>query len=214
MKRFWADNALLLVLLGFFLLFWLAQALSGWAGHNQELGNLKQHTLNFAQYLASAHFWSATAENWESEFLQLAAYVVLTIHLKQRGSAESNPYEDEKDDTQRQQDQQERRAAAQARFWRRNSLTLALLGLFVLSLLMHLRNSWQDDNLERLARGQNAETLWAFLGQPEFWFESFQNWQSEFLAVAVIVVLTIFLRQVGSSQSKRLDEPHRKTGDD
>ena len=214
MKRVWSDNALLIVLMGFFLLFWIAQAGSGWAVHNKELEELKQHTLTLAQYLASSHFWSATAENWESEFLQLAAYVVLTIHLKQRGSAESNPYEDEKDETQRQQDEQEKHAAAGARFWQRNSLTLALLGLFAISLMLHLRNSWQDDNLERLARGQDAESIWAFLREPEFWFESFQNWQSEFLAVGVIVVLTIFLRQVGSSQSKRLGEPHRKTGDD
>ena len=65
----------------------------------------------------------------------------------------------------------------------------------------------------QLARGQHADTLGEFLREPEFWFESFQNWQSEFLAVAAIVILTIFLRQVGSSQSKRLGEVNRKTGD-
>lgn len=213
MKRFWSENALSIVLLACFLVFWAIQALTGWAVHNQELEEAKQHALSLGAYLRSAHFWSSTAENWESEFLQMAAFVALTIHLKQRGSAESNPFEDEKDEAQRQEDALEKREAAQAGFLKRNGLTLALLVMFLLSMVTHLLNSWHDYAQMQLARGQHADTLGEFLREPEFWFESFQNWQSEFLAVAAIVILTIFLRQVGSSQSKRLGEDNRKTGD-
>lgn len=47
---------------------------------------------------------------------------------------------------------------------------------------------------------------------PEFWFETFQNWQSEFLSVLAIVFFTIFLRQKGSPESEPVDTPHSKTG--
>lgn len=210
MQTFWKNNALSIVLLLLFLAFWLAQALTGWAVHNLELQDWHQHTLNFAAYLRSSHFWSSTAENWESEFLQMAAFVVFTVYLRQRGSAESNPYPDELTDEERQQDAQD----AQVRgFWKRNSLTVTLLGMFLLSLTTHLLASWRATTLEEVAKGQSAPSLGAFLHEPEFWFESFQNWQSEFLAVAAIVVLTISLRQIGSSQSKALTEPNSKTGD-
>ena len=210
MKRFWAENALTIVLALLFLLFWTAQALSGWAVHNQELQDAQQHVLGFGAYLRSAHFWSATAENWESEFLQMAAFVVLTVYLRQRGSAESNRYPGE----ETQEDLERERKDSQVRgFWRRNSLSVVLFALFGAAMLTHLLNSWKDFNLQGLAHGKPAETLGQFLHEPEFWFESFQNWQSEFLAVAAIVAFTIFLRQIGSSQSKGLTEPNSKTGD-
>ncbi|WP_019011674.1 DUF6766 family protein [Deinococcus aquatilis] len=208
MKRFWTDNALSLVLVVLFAVFWLAQALTGWAVYNGELAQLHQHLVTWPHYLTTSHFWSTTAENWESEFLQMAAYVILTIYLRQRGSAESNPFPDEQTEEERNQTD-----AAPRGFWRRNSLSMALLGLFVGALTLHLYSSWQADRLEQQARGQGAESLVAFLHEPVFWFESFQNWQSEFLAVAVIVVLTIFLRQIGSSQSKAVSDPNQKTGD-
>lgn len=210
MKLFWKNNALSVVLLLLFFTFWFAQTFTGRAVHNQELGELGQRTLGLGAYLASGHFWSATAENWESEFLQMASYVVLTVHLRQRGSAESSPYPDELTPEERERARRDEQVRG---FWKRNSLTLTLLGLFVLSFVVHLFGSWRDTVAEQLARGQAAPSLGQFLGEPEFWFESFQNWQSEFLAVAAIVVLTIFLRQIGSSQSKALTDPDDKTGD-
>ena len=98
-------------------------------------------------------------------------------------------------------------------FWRRNGLSVTLFGLFAASWLIHLLSSWQDHSQEVQAKGKAAISLLTFLHEPEFWFESFQNWQSEFLAVAAIVLLTISLRQIGSSQSKGLTVPSRKTGD-
>lgn len=210
MKRFWHNNSLSIVLTALFLLFWLAQALSGWATYNEEQGQLKQQAVAFLPYLTSAHFWSTTAENWESEFLQMGAYVVLTIHLRQRGSAESKPYPEEETPEERAQDEQD---ATVRGFWKRNGLSVALFGLFLGAFALHMNGSWKDYNHEQLARGQEALSLGAFLRGPEFWFESFQNWQSEFLAVVAIVVLTISLRQVGSSQSKGLTVPNEKTGD-
>ena len=45
-----------------------------------------------------------------------------------------------------------------------------------------------------------------------FWLESFQNWQSEFLATAALVVLSIVLRFRGSPESKHVDASHAETG--
>lgn len=140
----------------------------------------------------------------------MGAYVVLTIYLKQRGSAESNPYPDEETPEQREQEQQDSQVKG---FWRRNGLSVSLFLMFAAAWLMHLLGSWQDFSQEAQAKGEAAVSLLAFLHEPEFWFESFQNWQSEFLAVAAIVLLTIRLRQIGSSQSKGLTEPDHKTGD-
>ena len=210
MRRFWTNNALSLVLAALFLVFWLAQALTGWAVRNEELEQLRQQTLTWPQYLASSHFWSATAENWDSEFLQMAAFVIFTIYLRQRGSAESNPFPEEQTSEEKKQDQQD---SAQPGFWRRNSLSVVLLSLFAGALVLHLFSSWDSYNFEQQAEGQQALNLAQFLSKPDFWFESFQNWQSEFLAVVAIVVLTISLRQVGSSQSKALSDANEKTGD-
>ncbi|ACO47793.1 DUF6766 domain-containing protein [Deinococcus deserti] len=210
MKKFWSDNALSIVLMIFFFVLWAGQAISGWAVHNQELEELKQRSLSLGEYLLSSHFWSTTTENWESEFLQMAAFVVLTVYLRQRGSAESNPYPEEETKEQREKN---RRDSAVRGFWKRNSLTVTLFGLFFISLLLHFVSSMRNFNHERLAQGHDPLPLGEFLKEPTFWFESAQNWQSEFLAVTAIVVLTIFLRQIGSSQSKALDDPNEKTGD-
>jgi Domain of unknown function (DUF6766) len=50
------------------------------------------------------------------------------------------------------------------------------------------------------------------VGDPEFWYESFQNWQSEFLSIGTLVVLGIFLRERGSPESKPVYAPHSQTG--
>lgn len=148
-RGFWADNALSIVLLACFLLFWLTQALTGWAVHNGELHELHQHALSFGRYLTTAHFWSSTAENWESEFLQMAAFVVLTVYLKQRGSAESCPYPDEQTPEQKQQEARDEQVKG---FWQRNSLSVALFGLFAVSCGLHLFNSFRNFNHDQLAR--------------------------------------------------------------
>jgi hypothetical protein len=67
-------------------------------------------------------------------------------------------------------------------------------------------------NEEQLQHGQAAISVWRYATTSQFWFESMQNWQSEFIAVAAIVGLSIFLRQRGSAESKPVAEPNRHTG--
>ena len=84
--------------------------------------------------------------------------------------------------------------------------------MFFLSFMLHGVTGLRDYNQELIAHGQSAATLADYMGSSQFWFESFQNWQSEFLALVAMVVLSIFLRQRGSPESKPVDAPTWDTG--
>jgi len=173
--------------------------------HNEDAQLHGQHPAGFGEYLVSGHFWQATGENWESEFLQMGAYVMMTAFLYQKGSAESK-------DPDGERNSEKEVNALRHGFFYRNSLGLAFLGLFVVSFLIHAQGGLKEFNEERREHGESAASMGEFLSDAEFWFQSFQNWQSEFLAVFSVVVLTIFLRQHGSPESKAVDDPNSKTG--
>ncbi|MBB5234054.1 DUF6766 family protein [Deinococcus budaensis] len=221
MRAFLHRNGLSVVTLTLFVLFWAAQAAVGFEVHNGDLEEHGRQALSLGAYLRSGHFWEATGENWESEFLQMAAFVVLTARLYQRGSAESNPLPEEQDQPGGEQGAPP--TPPEQRPWpvRRggwvlglysHSLSLTLLGLFLLSFVIHLLGGAAEYNTEQALHGGEAVSTLAFLGSPEFWSQSFQNWQSEFLSVAAMVILSIFLRERGSAESKDVEAPHRRTG--
>lgn len=170
-----------------------------------------------AEYLASGHFFQATFENWESEFLQMAVFVLLTVSLYQKGSSESKKFEQEEVD--REPDPNKKDAPWPVRTGGfiltlyKNSLSIALGILFLLSFTLHMYGSMKDENELLIHQGKPPVDLVTHLSGSRFWFESFQNWQSEFLSVFTIVVLSIFLRQKGSSQSKPVDAANSDTGE-
>jgi hypothetical protein len=168
-------------------------------------------------YLHSGHLIQATFENWESEFLQMALFVVLTISLRQKGSSESKKFEPEEVDREPSRKRKNvpwpvRKGGLILKLYS-HSLTIALFALFVISFVLHLYGSLKDENLQLSQKGLPPETLGNFIKDSRFWFESFQNWQSEFLSVFAIVVLSIYLRQKGSPQSKPVDAPNAETGE-
>ena len=170
-------------------------------------------------YLGSGHFAEATSENWESEFLQMAAYVLFTVSLRQKGSAESKSISgDEEVDRDPRLDRDRpnvpypvRKGGWLLRVYE-YSLSLAFFVLFVLAFAWHLEGGFTLENEERTLAGLAPMTFAEFASSSEFWFQSFQNWQSEFLAVAAIVVLSIWLRQRGSPESKPVSASHQQTG--
>jgi uncharacterized protein DUF6766 len=219
MRRILRENGLSIVLVSLFLLFWIGQSLVGHWEHKSEQRQHGQPELSYGSYLRSAHFWEATAENWESEFFQMFGYVVLTAFLYQKGSSESKkPGEPEPVD--RDPRKQKRRGAP----WpvRRggvvlklyeNSLSLAFLLFFLFSISLHAVSGAAVYNDELAAHGQPESLSYLqYAGTSRFWFESLQNWQSEFLAIAAMVVWSIFLRQRGSPESKPVHSPHHATG--
>jgi hypothetical protein len=158
-------------------------------------------------------------ENWESEFLQMAAYVVLTVFLFQRGSAESKdpdtPAEVDEDPRHHQHNPNApgpvRRGGMAVKLYA-HSLSIALGLLFLLSFLGHAAGGTKHYNDEQREHGQPPVTILQYMGTSRFWFESFQNWQSEFLAVGALAVLSIWLREKGSPESKPVHSAHSDTG--
>lgn len=72
----WRRNGLSIVLFVLMAVFLVAQALTGWQVHNEELAQYGLPSLPFWSYLTTGHFSSATFENWESEFLQPILHAV------------------------------------------------------------------------------------------------------------------------------------------
>lgn len=213
---FFYRNSLTLVFTSLFLLTLVAQALTGWKEHNQELRDAGHGPLTLLSYLNTGHFISATFENFQSEFLQMALYVVLTVGLRQQGSAESKKLDEKEEVDRKPRAHKDSPWAVKKGGWvlklYSQSLSIAFVLLFLISWGLHLYGSWDDHNVKQLLHHKHIESLVTFLGEPTFWFETFQNWQSEFLSVASIVFLTIYLRQHGSPESKPVDAPHFETG--
>lgn len=219
MPRFIRDNSLSLALLGLFLIALGGQAVTGWNSYNQEQQDHNQPQASFGEYLTEGHFIEAVFENWESEFLQDAVYVLFTAFLIQRGSAESkDPDKDESVDDDPRESQSDpnapwpvRRGGAWLSLYK-NSLLITFLLLFLFSFVMHAIGGAEEYSSEQLEHGGQAVSALRYMATNQFWFESLQNWQSEFLALFAMVVLSIFLRQQGSPESKPVASPHSETG--
>jgi hypothetical protein len=219
MRRFWRDNGLSITLLVLFLASIGGQALAGHRTENEDRRDHGQAPEPFVAYVTGGQFVEAVFENWESEFLQMAVYVMLTAWLFQRGSAESKD-----PDVRAPQDEDPRNhagdpdapRAVREGGWRlalyENSLALAFGALFLASIALHAAGGARAFSEELLLHGEPAVGVLDYVRSSRFWFESLQNWQSEFLAVFTIVVLSIVLRQRGSPQSKPVHAPHRETG--
>jgi hypothetical protein len=219
MRRFLRDNGLSVALFGLFLVSLIGQALTGWRAQAEELRLHELPAIGFLPYLTSGHFISAVFENWESEFLQMAAYVLLTIFLFQKGASESKkPDEDNPEDESPSAHRGDpdapgpvHRGGLLLKLYS-HSLSIALVTLFLASFWLHLAGSTRRINEEALEHPQPPQTITDTLVDPQFWYESFQNWQSEFLSIGVLLVLGIYLRERGSPESKPVAAPHAATG--
>ncbi|HEV2889052.1 MAG TPA: DUF6766 family protein [Frankiaceae bacterium] len=219
MRKILRENSLSLALFFlFFTTFLVGQTIAGHREYNADQRSHQEQTVSYGEYLHTAHFGEATFENWESEFLQMGMYVLLTVFLVQKGSAESkDPDKDEPTDEDPRENVRPdspwpvKSGGVVLKVYE-HSLTIALFSFFLLSMLLHAWTGAHEYSNEQAAHGEAGVGLWGYLTTSRFWFESFQNWQSEFLAVAAIVVLTIFLRERGSSESKPVAAPHAMTG--
>ena len=218
MKDFLRNNGLCICFLALFIGSLVGQIIFGFEEHNKELIEEGSTAIHLSAYFLSGHFIQSTFENWESEFLQMALFVICTIFLMQKGSSES------KDLNKEEEVDREPSPTRKGAPWPvkkggwilalyKHSLTIALLLLFVISFIFHFYGSLKDENEQHLLKGQSLESAYDYIGDSRFWFESFQNWQSEFLSVFAIIMLSVYLRQIGSSQSKPVDAPHMETGE-
>ena len=222
MKRILRENGLSIVWLGlFFVTFLIGQTVTGCLEYNSEQREHGRPELTCTQYVTTPHFVEATMENWESEFLQMFLFIVLTAFLYQKGSAESKKLDEEEAvdrDPRACKDKRNapwpvRKGGIALKLYER-SLGLAFLALFLMCFVLHAAGGARNYNQEQADHGntEQVSTL-QYMSTSRFWFESFQNWQSEFLSVFAIVFLSIFLREKGSPQSKPVDAPHGETGE-
>jgi hypothetical protein len=217
--RFLKNNGLSLVLIALFIGCLIGFIFTGYAENNQEKQQKSEPTVSLGEYLSSGDFAEPLFVNWESEFLQQFAFVVLTVFLYQKGSSESKKFEepdpvDEK--PEQHQDDPNAPGPVRAGGWAltlfKHSLSLAFLILFIIAFILHGWGGLSAYNDEQVLKGLQPLSIVQFFGTARFWSQSFQNWQSEFLSVFSIVVLGIFLRQYGSPESKPVHAPHDETG--
>ncbi|WP_433534460.1 DUF6766 family protein [Micromonospora sp. CA-249363] len=221
MRRFLHENSLGLVFGLLFLAALAGQAFAGHAFFNQQQLNEGLQPISLGRYLTSASFAVNVTENWQSEYLQFFLYILLTVWLLQKGSPESGGL----DQAGRESDEDQlvgARASASSPAWAKagglrqalfsHSLGLALGVGFVLSWLAQSISGVAAYNEQQLGNLQDPVSWGQYLLQPDFWNRTLENWESELLAVSTMVVLSIYLRQRGSSQSKPVGAAHTSTG--
>jgi hypothetical protein len=220
-RGFVRTNSLSLVFGGLFLAALIGQAFAGLAEYNNQQVTDGLATVTFGRYVTSADFAVDVTENWQSEYLQFLLYIVLTVWLVQRGSPESKPL----DNAGRESDEEQKVGAyagpdsprwARVGGWRTklfsSSLGLVMGSVFLACWLVQSVAGWSTFNEDQLRQLQDPVSWLSYVGSADFWSRSLQNWQSEFLAVGSMAVLSIYLRERGSPESKPVGTSHDATG--
>jgi hypothetical protein len=221
MRRFLRENSLSLVFLAFFLAAVGGQAIAGWSEFNDEAMAHSEATISLGRYLVSSSFGNALLENWQSEYLQFTLYILLTVWFVQRGSPESKEVEKAGGESDADQllgaharPESPRWATAggvRTRLYS-NSLLIVMVSIWLLSWFGQSVTGWSEFNSDQITHHQPTVNWLGYLGTANFWEATLQNWQSEFLAVGSMAVLSIYLRQRGSPESKPVGAAHDATG--
>jgi hypothetical protein len=222
-RRFLRDNGLTLFFALILVLALVGQSFAGLALVNSQQTSSGLEQVSYLQYVTSSDFAVDVAENWQSEFLQFTLYILATVWLVQTGSTESKERGQEGPESDEDQ-QVGTHAPADAPRWARagglrlavysRSLGLTMGAIFALSWLAQSVAGRAAYNGQQLSSYADPVSWAGYLGSSDFWSRSLQNWQSEFLAVAAMAALSIYLRQRGSSESKPVGAPHGDTGDE
>jgi hypothetical protein len=221
LRRFLRETSLASVFLLLFVATLVGQAFAGWHQFNAEQFADGLGRLTFWHYVTTATFAGDVTENWQSEYLQFLLYIVGTVWLLQKGSPESKSLDQGGLETDAEQ-KVGRYAVADSPHWAKVggvrtalfswSLSLVMGGMFLASWGAQSLSGWAQFNESRLARLQAPISWGQYVTNADFWARSLQNWQSEMLAVGSMVVLSIYLRQRGSPESKPVGQPHTSTG--
>lgn len=221
MTRVLKHNGLALFFLVIFLATLIAQAFVGHADFNHHQVAHQNETISLLRYVTSSSYGVDVLENWQSEYLQFTLYIFGTVWLLQRGSPESKVLHKagtESDEEQRVGEH----ADADSPKWARvggarrwifsNSLLLVMTTIWLLSWLGQSITGRVAYNAEQLDHHLEPLSWPQYVASSDFWNRTLQNWQSEFLAVGSMVVLSIYLRQRGSPESKPVGAAHESTG--
>jgi uncharacterized protein DUF6766 len=223
MRGWFRDQSLSVFFLALCLLTIVGQWLSGVRAYNAEQEAHGEPAISAGRYLYSSDFGGNLMENWESEFLQFSTFILAAVWLVQRGSAESKDPDDAglMDDAAMKTGRHAPNNAprwARIRGWRRrvyeNSLLIVMTTIFFFTWWVQSLTNWNQFNDDQTQHHETTISWLQYLGNADFWQRTFQNWQSEFLAVGTMAIFTVYLRQRGSPESKAVGDPHDKTGSD
>jgi quinol-cytochrome oxidoreductase complex cytochrome b subunit len=206
------DNSMSIMFALLFVATILGEAITGYHEANQQLAAQGRTAMGVGSWLTSGGFLNAMAVNWQAAILQLATLVLAGALLYQRGASHSRDPDKEK----RESAQDKRRDRDEERRFpwiRRHSLSLALLVCFLFAFTAHLFVGAAAYNEQRTLMGQAPLTTKAYAASAQFWFENFQTWEAEFAVILIFVVLTIFLREERSAESKPLGASGAATGE-
>jgi hypothetical protein len=204
-----------------FLLALIGQALVGHADFNHAQAAHHGDAMGFWRYVTSSDFGADVLENWQSEYLQFTLYILTTVWLLQRGSPESKELGKagrESDEDQRVGEHADERSPRWARVGGlrtrlySNSLVIVMALIWLASWGVQAVTGRVAYNADQLDHQQAALTFVQYVASSDFWNRTLQNWQSEFLAVGSMAVLSIYLRQRGSPDSKPVGAAHEATG--
>jgi hypothetical protein len=220
MRTFLRENSLSLFFFVIFVVAVFGQSLAGWRDFNGEAGQHGDETISWGAYVTSSEFGVALLENWQSEYLQFALFILATVWLVQKGSNESKQLADAGTESKRKQ-RIGYAADPDSPLWARvgglrtaiysNSLLLVMAAIFFAAWFGQSVTGWTEFNEIQAQHGDPAVSWAGYLARPDFWERTLQNWQSEFLAVGTMAAFTIYLRQRGSPESKPVGAPHDET---
>jgi len=200
------DNSLTIFLLALFLACLAGHTYAGWRLENETLAAHGRAGIGYARFLTSGTFLEDLSSNWQAAILQLASLIVLSSFLFQRGAPHSRS-------------PQKRKKRARTLYpgltgWLyRHSLSLAFFGLFLASMAVHAVYGAAAYNETRALAGQAPIATTQFLVSAKFWSSTLATWQAEYLVIALYIVLSIYLREEGSAESKPIEAGHGATGE-
>ena len=194
------DHSLTIALSALFVACGIGAGYSGWLEQNRLLAAHHHAGVGLGAYLRSGS--QNLSVNWQAAIFQIATLVIFSGFLYQRGAPHSRS-------PSKRRPSRKYPLGSPNWVWR-NSLSLALGMLFLISFAVRAVSGAASYNEERMLHGQTAIGINTYLHTPRFWSANFQTWQAEYL---VIAFYSIFLRQQDSAESKPPEADNRSTGE-
>lgn len=209
-KKFVRNDSMSIALFGLFLVCAIGQSVTGWFAFNESLRKGLFTEMAFADYLRTGNFLDGIFSNWQAAILQLAVLITFGTVLRQKGSVHSLKT---KGPNHRRLNWKLGLRPTMRQWLYANSLSLAFIGMFLVTFMLHLLFGEWKYNEDQGLRHLPAISLGSYAASSNFWFSVFQCWEAEFWAIGIYMVLSIFLRQENSPESKPVEASNEETGE-
>lgn len=197
------DNGLSITFFALFLVALAVQSVTGLFEFNARLSAHHHPPIPYGAYLATGDFLDSIFVNTQAALLQLGCLILFSEVLSQKGASHSR----------KPQHGSGRKEPGHRSWLYRNSLSIAFILMFIGSTVAHIFFGASAYNETRAMTGDPPISAAQYLASADFWFKATQTWQAEFFGIGAFIVLSIFLRQEGSAESKPVDSKDDDTGE-